>query len=192
MWEPRIISNISPVSTSPSKDNKIELSVATCAAVVAARLQHKGTRLEVGWLSVLVFGLTSCNKQEKPAEAPAQVVQKTFASPDDAAKALVEAAKADNRGAMLAIFGPQSKEIIYSQDAARDKNEFAAFASDYDVMHRWPKLDNESYVLITGADNKVFPIPLKKNNAGHWAYRHSGRQTGDSFPQNWPQRNGSD
>jgi len=122
------------------------------------------------WLSVLVFGLTSCNKQEKPAEAPAQVVQKTFASPDDAAKALVEAAKADNRGAMLAIFGPQSKEIIYSQDAARDKNEFAAFASDYDVMHRWRKLDNESYVLITGADNKVFPIPLKKNNAGHWAF----------------------
>src|SRR5262252_11091592 len=48
------------------------------------------------WLSVLVVGLTSCNKQEKPAEAPAQVVQKTFASPDDAAKALVEAAKADN------------------------------------------------------------------------------------------------
>ena len=118
----------------------------------------------------LVLAWTSCNKQEKPAETPGNVAQKTFASPDDAAKALVDAAKSDNREAMLAIFGPESKEIIYSQDAARDKAEFAGFVSDYDVMHRWRKLDDQSEVLITGADNKTFPIPLKKNDAGQWAF----------------------
>ena len=38
-------------------------------------------------------------------------------------------------------------------------------------MHRWRKLDNNSEVLITGADNKTFPIPLKKNDAGQWAFK---------------------
>ena len=121
-------------------------------------------------LSILVLASSSCNRQEQPAETQVQTAQKTFASPDDAAKALVEAAKSDNREAMLAIFGPESKEFIYSGDAGRDKTEFAGFVSDYDIMHRWRKLDNNSEVLITGADNKTFPIPLKKNDAGQWAF----------------------
>jgi hypothetical protein len=123
-------------------------------------------------LALITLGLafTSCSKQERPAETQAQAAQKTFASPDDAAKALVDAAKADNREAMLAIFGPGSKDIIYSADAAQDKAEFAGFVSDYDVMHRWRKQDNGSELLITGADNKTFPIPLKKNDAGQWYF----------------------
>ena len=121
-------------------------------------------------LGTLILALTSCNKPEKPAQAPAQVVQRTFASPDDAAKALVEAAKSDDRNDLLAIFGPESKAVIYSGDPERSKTEFAGFVSDYNVMHRWRKLDNSSEVLITGADNKTFPIPLKKNDAGQWVF----------------------
>jgi hypothetical protein len=37
-------------------------------------------------------------------------------------------------------------------------------------MHRWRKLANGSDLLITGADNKTFPIPLKKNDAGQWYF----------------------
>ena len=112
---------------------------------------------------------TACSEQQKPAETQAQA-QKTFASPDDAAKALVDAAKSGNREALLAIFGPESKDLIYSGDTAADKAAFAGFVSDYDVMHRWRKLDNSSEMLITGADNKAFPIPLKKNDAGQWTF----------------------
>ena len=112
---------------------------------------------------------TACSKEQKPAETQTQA-QKTFASPDDAAKALVDAAKSGNREALLAIFGPESKDIIYSGDTAADKAAFAGFVSDYDVMHRWRKLDNSSEMLITGADNKAFPIPLKKNDAGQWTF----------------------
>lgn len=112
---------------------------------------------------------TACSKQQKPAETQTQA-QKTFASPDDAAKALVDAAKSGNREALLAIFGPESKDLVYSGDPAADKAAFAGFVSDYDVMHRWRKLDNSSEMLITGADNKAFPIPLKKNDAGQWTF----------------------
>src|SRR5215472_6074716 len=119
-------------------------------------------------LLLLAFS-TACSKPEKPAETQTQAAQKTFASPDDAAKALVDAAKSDNREAMVAIFGPDSKDLIQSGDPSQDKAAFAGFVSDYELMHRWRKLDNGSELLITGADNKTFPIPLK-NDAGQWAF----------------------
>ena len=127
------------------------------------------------WAGVLTLAtsllfVTSCNKQEKPSETQGQAAQKTFASPDDAAKALVEAARTDNRDAMLTMFGPDSKDYIYSADAAEAKASFAGFVSDYEVMHRWRKMDNGSEMLITGADNKTFPIPLSKNSVGQWYF----------------------
>jgi Protein of unknown function (DUF2950) len=118
-------------------------------------------------LLALIFSTASC-KQEKPAET--QAAQKTFASPDGAAQALVDAAKSGNRDAMLAIFGPGSAEVIYSGDAEADKAAFAGFVSDYEAMHRWRKLDTGSELLLTGTDNKTFPIPLKKNDAGQWSF----------------------
>jgi hypothetical protein len=121
-------------------------------------------------LSALVISMAACSKSEKPAETQTQTGPKTFASPDDAGKALADATKADNREALLAIFGPESKDYIYSGDAAEDKASFEGFAADYDVMHRWRKLDNGSELLITGADNKVFSIPLKENAAGQWSF----------------------
>jgi hypothetical protein len=129
------------------------------------------TKWSVGLAIIgIVFSFASCSKQQKPAETQSQAVPKMFASPDDAGKAVVEAAKTDNREAMLAIFGAGSKVIIYSGDAAEDKAELAGFVSDYDAMHRWRQLDNGSELLITGADNKTFPIPLKKNEAGQWYF----------------------
>jgi hypothetical protein len=125
------------------------------------------------WLlpALLLLALfASCTKQEKPAETQAPSAPKAFASPDDAGNALVNAAKSDNREAMLAIFGAGAKDVIYSGDAAADKAEFDGFATDYAAMHRWRKLDNGNELLITGTDNKAFPIPLTRNAAGQWFF----------------------
>jgi len=51
-----------------------------------------------------------------------------------------------------------------------DKAAFAGFASDYEAMHRWRKLDPSSELLITGTDNKAFPIPLRKSSGGQWYF----------------------
>ena len=96
--------------------------------------------------------------------------QKTFASPDDAAKALVEAAKAGNRDALVAIFGPGSQDVIFSGDATQDKTSFENFTAAYATMNRWRKQTDGSEVLVVGADNNPFPIPLKKNSAGQWYF----------------------
>ena len=71
---------------------------------------------------------------------------------------------------MLAIFGTESKGIIYSGDAVQDKNAAAAFTAAYGVMHRWRKMPDGAETLLVGADNFPFPIPLKKNGAGQWYF----------------------
>jgi hypothetical protein len=115
-------------------------------------------------LSILVVA-ASCNKQEKP-----QAANHTFSAPDDAANALIAAAKSGNGDAVLTVLGPGSKDVVSSGDAAKDKADLAGFVSDYDVMHRWRKVPNGSELLITGSDNKTFPLPLKKNDAGKWYF----------------------
>lgn len=113
-----------------------------------------------------VVGVVACNKQqEKP-----QAAQNTFASPDDAANALTAAAKSGNGEAVLAVLGSGSKDVVSTGDAARDKADMTGFASDYDTMHRWRKLPDGSEILITGTDNKTFPLPLKKNTSGQWYF----------------------
>jgi hypothetical protein len=93
-----------------------------------------------------------------------------YATPDDAAKALISAAKAGDQNALLAIFGPQSKDLLYSGDTVEDKNAVTAFVSRYDAMHRWRKMEDGSQVLVVGADNFPFPFPLKQNSHGHWFF----------------------
>jgi hypothetical protein len=93
-----------------------------------------------------------------------------YATANDAANALIAAAKAGDENALLAIFGPESKDLLYSGDPVQDKNAVTEFVGRYDVMHRWRKLEDGSQVLVVGADNFPFPIPLKKNSEGRWFF----------------------
>jgi hypothetical protein len=117
-------------------------------------------------LVTVVICLSSCSRTEKPATAE----RKTFGSPDEASQALQAAAKAGNQDAILAIFGPESKGVLQSGDAAQDKENVTAFVAAYDVMNRWRRLDDKTEVLLLGVDNFPFPIPLKKNDAGRWYF----------------------
>lgn len=119
-------------------------------------------------LLVLLIPLVSCAKSGTAAAVGSG--QKTFASPEEAGKALLDAAKSGDQDTVLAIFGPGSKEIIYSGDATQDKQTASAFVSAYDAMNRWRKLDDNQQVLIIGADNFTFPIPLRRNDIGRWYF----------------------
>ena len=125
-------------------------------------------RIVVGrLLLVAVIILTvACNKSEQPATS----ATKSFASPDEAGNALLEAVKSGDKNALLAIFGTDSKDLIFSGDAVQDKNTGDAFVAAYGVMHRWRKLADGAESLLVGADNFAFPIPLRKNAGGQWSF----------------------
>jgi len=114
-------------------------------------------------LLALIFPIAACSKSEKTS-------YRLFASPDDAASGLLETAKSGDQKAVLAIFGPESKEIIFSGDAVQDKATVDAFVAAYGAMHRWRKIPDEAQILLIGADNFAFPIPLKKSSAGQWFF----------------------
>jgi hypothetical protein len=99
------------MNNTPSEDKMLDL-VRNRAGFASSFLP-----LTVGFM--LLLSLTACNKKESPESA--QVAPKTFASPDDAGKALADAAKSQNHDAILAIFGPGSAAIISTGDPAEDK-----------------------------------------------------------------------
>jgi hypothetical protein len=125
---------------------------------------------------VLLTLLASCSKREtKAAEKPAEpasgnVVQKTFASPAAAGAALFEAAKTGDQNELMAIFGPEGKDLVFSGDPVKDKNTAQRFVNAYSRMNRWSKKKSGSQILYIGAENFPFPIPLDQNASGQWAF----------------------
>lgn len=114
-------------------------------------------------LLALIIVTVACNKSDKPS-------YKTFASPEDAGNGLLQAAQSGDSNQVLAVFGPESKEIISSGDSVQDKATADAFVAAYGAMHRWRRMPDDSQVLVIGADNFPFPIPLKKNADGQWYF----------------------
>jgi hypothetical protein len=114
---------------------------------------------------VLFATLTSCNNSESP-----KAVQKTFASPEDAGAAFFETAKSGDQAGLLAIFGPDSQNVLSSGDVVKDKDALQVFVDSYDKMHRWRAIKAGGEILYIGADNYAFPIPLGQNPAGQWYF----------------------
>ncbi len=121
-------------------------------------------------LLVLIIVLAACSKSGKTSVAAEKPAAKVFASPENAGNALLEAAKSGDQNAALAIFGPDSKQIIFSGDPVQDKAAINGFVAKYGEMHRWRKMPDGSQMLLIGADNFPFPIPLKKIGAGQWIF----------------------
>jgi hypothetical protein len=128
-----------------------------------SRATHKIVITMRFMLLSLLVALAACDKSDKPS-------YKVFASPDDAGNGLLDAAKSGDLNAVLGIFGPESKDIIFSGDAVQDKATVDAFVAAYGVMHRWRKMPDDARVLLIGADNFAFPIPLKKTGSGQWFF----------------------
>jgi len=113
----------------------------------------------------VLLPIAGCNKQPSAPTGP-----KTFATPDEAGKALAQATGAQDKDAILAIFGPGSEDILSTGDAAQDKQSMEGFTRAYAVMNRWRKLGDGNQLLLVGAQNEAFPIPLMKNASGQWYF----------------------
>jgi len=95
--------------------------------------------------------------------------QRTFASTEEASRALFEAMRAKDDQAPLNILGPAGKDVISSGDSVEDSDTRASFVIKYEEMHRLVTEANGTVSLIVGAENWPFPIPLV-NNHGAWFF----------------------
>jgi hypothetical protein len=89
----------------------------------------------------------------------AVVMQRGFASPEDAVAALVAAVKANDKKALIDILGSEGRSLIDSGDAVADRNARQRFVAEYESAHRLAA-GGGKVILHVGQDDYPFPIPL--------------------------------
>src|SRR5947209_21434 len=77
-------------------------------------------------LATAAFAAAAEPKADASATPPAN--QKQFASAKEAADALVQAAASFDTAALKEILGPESEDLVASEDPVQDKNRAVAFA----------------------------------------------------------------
>lgn len=112
-------------------------------------------RLRLVGLVLLVF----CLSAAWGLPASGATVQRRFASIEDALSALVDAIRAGDRKAMLAIFGQEGKGLVWSGDEVSDRRARERFVAAYDDKHRL-EAGGGKVVLVVGRDDFPFPIPI--------------------------------
>lgn len=105
------------------------------------------------------------------ADPAAAAKQKTFATPEKAAEALIAAAERYDVAALGEILGPDGIDLVVTEDPVQDKNQSVAFASEArkkSAVVRDPD-DPELASLLIGEDDWPMPIPIVKSGR-RWSF----------------------
>ena len=95
--------------------------------------------------------------------------QRVFETPDEAVKALVESARANDVRRVGVILGLFGRNIVSSGDEIADTNARAKFVAAYDAANRLVPDGDSRATLEIGKDNWPFPVPLVKSRDG-WRF----------------------
>jgi hypothetical protein len=140
---------------------------------------------KTNWMTAVIVGATLAatslgaiaGEQKAPAKAGAAKAdsQKTFATPEDAARALAEAVRAEDAAGMLEIFGPKSKDWLFTGDWVVDTADWRSFLEAYDRKNAIKKEGEDKAILLIG-DDWPLPAPLVQK-AGKWSFdAEAGRE----------------
>jgi hypothetical protein len=139
------------------------VAAAEAAAVVAAAadgdVKEDGTmRTYMGILALIAL---------LPLRAAAD--ETTFASPEAAVKAFIEAAGKSDTAALVAILGPDSEDVVSSGDPVADRNARERVVSSAKQKTKLEKLPSGAVVAHFGIDGWPLPIPLVESG-GKWHF----------------------
>jgi hypothetical protein len=104
-----------------------------------------------------------------PAALAAAAEQKSFASPEAAVTALVDAVKLNDQPLLNVFLGSHGNKLVSSGDAVEDKRGRDAFIKAYNETHKLVLEGDMKAVLVIGHDGWPMPIPLIKSNRG-WRF----------------------
>ena len=94
---------------------------------------------------------------------------RAFATPEDAARALASAARAEGVNALMAIFGPAGREILDSSDPATSQRNRETFWVAFAEEWRLEDAGVGRKELVIGHESWPFPVPVVKTPKG-WVF----------------------
>jgi DUF2950 family protein len=110
-------------------------------------------------------------KTKHDSTAASQSKQKQFGTPKEATDSLIQAAESFDVAALTEILGPDSKDLLSSEDPVADKNKAIAFAEKAKEKNNTevdPKNPNRAIITV-GNDDFPLPIPIVKQK-GKWVF----------------------
>jgi hypothetical protein len=120
-------------------------------------------------LGLSVAQQTAANKA--PTTSAPALATKSFATPQQAADALVAAAENFDENALEQLFGPGGDDIYLTGEYPQDRRraaDFAAQAREKKTVSVDPKTGNRAFLLV-GDEDWPFPVPIVKLGA-KWTF----------------------
>ena len=110
----------------------------------------------------------SGNAPAAKARRPA-IVQRAFATPEEAGRALVAALDSDNNRAIFEVLGRGSGALVYSGDPVQDEGMRTVIADAYRTGVRYDIDGGTKATMLLGDKDYPFPYPLVKTASG-WQF----------------------
>lgn len=127
-------------------------------------MANKAKRSLSGYLPFLLLIFTLAILWTVSGNSNAEnVQQKVFSSPEDAVKALIAAAKSENKQQLLEIFGPGSEDLVSSGDEKADEIAMQKFVKRTEEMNHVNITSDGGAILNIGNDDWPFPVPIIKD-----------------------------
>ena len=132
------------------------------------KLSNQRARLAGLSTLALLVALAGCTAAPPEAQPQAAVVQRSFASPDEAVKALQTAVESQDRAALREVYGTGIDELV-TGDKVQDANNSKRFAALMAQGCVQAKEGDDKIILEVGPNSWPMPIPLVKAD-GQWRF----------------------
>ena len=128
--------------------------------MIATRYLSKRAKASI-WISLLVVAVAGAQL--------ASAAQHVFETPESAARALIDAAKANDEKALIDMFGTKHRDLVVTVDHVADqeaREKFAQAAAEYLVLRQE---GDAKVVMVVGFRAWPMPIPLVREGDG-WRF----------------------
>jgi hypothetical protein len=123
-------------------------------------------------LTTLALAPLSCVSAPAAPAAPVQPAAteaQRYPTPEEAAKALLDAAQSSDPGRLASLFGSRGAELLSSGDEVADKSNREAFVAMARERMSVDRTGEDRAILHAGKQDWPFPIPLAKSGDG-WRF----------------------
>jgi hypothetical protein len=130
------------------------------------KLKHQMKSIAVA----LLLATVQLANAAQPAPATQKTVaQKIFATPEEAAKALVETLRTNDKNALRSLIGESSGKWLSSGDEVADRQDIEKFLAAYDLKHSISLTTGDQAILLVGESDWPFPAPMVRKGNG-WIF----------------------